>query len=219
MKAEALAPEWDFTVPLARVAPDALADAFRQHGAAPFGADYADALARLSSAAVDGFLVGSADLVAFAGDRWWVADWKSNRLGNDAAAYTPEALEATMLEHHYGLQLHLYTLGLHRFLRSRLGAAYDYEACVGGAAYVFLRGVGEGGAGAPDHPAPLDHPARPGPPPLSPPGCADLTVVQEGDSATDTGAGRGGAGLFRHRPSAAIIEALDGLLAPAPSHA
>ena len=178
VKAEALAPEWDFTVPLARVAPDALADAFRAHGAAPFGADYADALARLSSAAVDGFLVGSADLVAFAGDRWWVADWKSNRLGNDAAAYTPEALEATMLEHHYGLQLHLYTLGLHRFLRSRLGAAYDYEACVGGAAYAFLRGME-----------------------ATPP------------------AGEGGVvpGLFRHRPSVEIIEALDRLLAPVSS--
>ena len=198
VKAEALAPEWDFTVPLARVAPDALADAFREHGAAPFGADYADALARLSSAAVDGFLVGSADLVAFAGDRWWVVDWKSNRLGNDAAAYAPEALEATMLEHHYGLQLHLYTLGLHRYLRSRLGVAYDYEACVGGAAYAFLRGME-----------------------AAPPTAAGGGVTGEGGAgrATPPVTDGGGVvpGLFRHRPSAAIIDALDGLLAPVAS--
>ncbi|MEM6289203.1 MAG: UvrD-helicase domain-containing protein, partial [Bacteroidota bacterium] len=168
VKAEALAAEWDFTVPLAPVAPDALAEAFRQHGAAPFGAAYADDLARLSSAAVDGYLTGSADLVAYADDRWWVADWKSNRLGADAAAYTPDALEAAMLEHHYGLQLHLYTLGLHRFLRSRLGAAYAYETHVGGAVYAFLRGMD----------------------------------------------GREGAGLFRHRPLAALVDALDRLLTP-----
>ncbi|MDT0631278.1 exodeoxyribonuclease V subunit beta [Rubrivirga litoralis] len=180
VEAAALAPEWDFTLPLARVAPGALADVFRSHGAAPFGADYADALSRLSPAAVDGFLVGSADLVALADDRWWVVDWKSNRLGADASAYAPDALQATMLEHHYGLQLHLYTLGLHRYLRSRLGAAYAYETHVGGAAYAFLRGLG--GAATPP------------------------------DDADDAGRG-GAAGLFRHRPSAALVEALDGLLA------
>ena len=168
VEAAALAAEWDFTVPLAPVAPDALAEAFREHGAAPFAEAYADDLARLSASAVDGYLTGSADLVAFADETWWIVDWKSNRLGADAEAYTPDALATTMVEHHYGLQLHLYTLGLHRYLRSRLGAAYAYETHVGGAVYAFLRGL-DGGAEA---------------------------------------------GLFRHRPSAEIVDALDRLLSP-----
>ena len=194
--AESLAPEWDFTLPLARVAPDALAALFREHGAEPFGARYADALARLSSSAVDGYLVGSADLVAHAADRWWVVDWKSNRLGADASAYTPEALEATMVEHHYGLQLHLYTLGLHRYLRSRLGAAYAYDTHVGGGVYAFLRGLG---ATPPKAAAtPPDEAGR---------GGADAVLSE----ATPPNGG-GGAGLFRHRPSAAIVDALDALL-------
>ena len=139
--AAARSSEWSFAFPLGRVAPSALADAFRLHGAAPFGPDYADALAALSRDAVDGLMVGEIDLVANAGDRWWIVDWKFNRLGFDAAAYAPDALAAAMVGHHYGLQLHLYTLGLHRFLRSRLGAEYNYDTHVGGVTYAFLRGL------------------------------------------------------------------------------
>lgn len=142
--AGAIAHEWEFTVPLGRVAPAALAEAFRAHGEAPFGADYAEALAALSREAADGFMVGSADVVAHCGERWWIVDWKSNRLGTDASAYAPEALANAMRDGHYGLQLTLYTLGLHRFLRARLGAAYDYETHVGGGTYVFLRGLADG---------------------------------------------------------------------------
>ena len=167
-QADARLAEWPFAVPLGRVAPRALADAFRLHGADPFAADYADALASLTRPALDGLMTGEVDLVALAGDRWWIVDWKSNRLGDDADAYAPEALAATMCGHHYGLQLHLYTYGLHRFLRSRLGDGYAYDTHVGGATYAFLRGL-EGG---------------------------------------------GGAGLFSHRPSAALVDALDLLLAP-----
>ncbi len=167
--ADARADEWEFTFPLSRVAPHHLADLFRQHGAAPLGADYADALASLGRDAADGFMTGSADLVARHGGRWWVVDWKSNRLGTNASAYGPDALAATMRERHYGLQLTLYTLGLHRYLRSRIDG-YDYDTHVGGATYVFLRGL------AADDPA---------------------------------------AGLFSHRPPAALIDALDALLAPA----
>ena len=160
--------EWSFAFPLGRVAPSTLARAFRDHGTDPFGADYADAIAALSRDAVDGLMVGEVDLVACAADRWWVVDWKSNRLGADASAYTASALAATMTGHHYGLQLHLYTLGLHRYLRSRLGDEYDYDAHVGGATYAFLRGL---------------------------------------DDGSD-------AGLFTHRPSAALLDALDQILAP-----
>ncbi len=164
--AEARLTEWAFSVPLGRVAPRDLADAFRAHGTGPFAADYADALASLGRDAVDGLMVGEVDLVALAGDRWWVVDWKSNRLGDDASAYTPDALAATMRGHHYALQLHLYVYGLHRYLRSRI-PDYDYDAHVGGATYAFLRG--------------METP---------------------------------GAGLVHHRPTAALVGALDHLLAP-----
>ena len=148
--AEAVRTEWNFTVPLGRVAPRALAEVFRAHGTDPFGPAYADALAMLGRDAVDGLMVGEVDLVALAGDRWWVVDWKSNRLGDDAATYTPEALTGTMQAHHYALQLHLYLYGLHRYLRSRI-ADYAYDTHVGGATYAFLRGMETPGDGLVTH--------------------------------------------------------------------
>ena len=45
-----------------------------------------------------------------------------------------------MTGHHYVLQYHLYLLALHRHLRVRL-PNYDYDEHIGGAWYVFLRGV------------------------------------------------------------------------------
>ena len=140
--ADLAADEWAFAFPLARVAPRDLADALRQSGDEPFGAGYADAVAALGKDAADGFMTGSADLVARRDGRWWVVDWKSNRLGSDAGAYGADALAETMRERHYGLQLVLYTLGLHRYLRTRIDG-YDYDAHVGGATYVFLRGLAD----------------------------------------------------------------------------
>src|SRR5690606_21379475 len=171
LEPKALSAEWRFVFPVGRVAPGALADAFRTHAAPPFDGDYAERLAALSPAAVDGFMTGIADLVACHDDgqgaRWWVLDWKSNRLGPDADAYQTGALVQAMHAHHYGLQLPLYTLGLHRFLRSRLGARYAYDRDVGGTVYVFLRGLR--------------------------------------DDAPE-------AGVLRHRPPHALIDALDRLL-------
>ena len=134
-----LLPEWRFVLALNRTAPADLAAAFREHGGAH--ADYADDLARLSRDDVRGVLTGIVDLVAHHGDRWHVLDWKSNRLGTTTGAYGATALADAMREHHYVLQAHLYLVGLHRFLRSRLGDAYDYDTHVGGAHYVFLRGL------------------------------------------------------------------------------
>ncbi len=103
---------------------------------------------RLSAQAISGMLKGFIDLTVAHDSRYYVLDWKSNWLGPDAAAYTPEAIEAAMLDHRYDLQFVLYLLALHRHLSERL-PDYDYDRHLGGAVYVFLRGVeppGENGA-------------------------------------------------------------------------
>ena len=46
-----------------------------------------------------------------------------------------------MGQYRYDLQYLLYTLALHRYLRTRLGEQYDYERDIGGVAYLFLRGM------------------------------------------------------------------------------
>ncbi|MEG0557396.1 MAG: hypothetical protein RR574_13165, partial [Comamonas sp.] len=73
--------------------------------------------------------------------RYWVLDYKTNHLGPDAGAYTPQALAHAMLAHRYDVQAALYLLALHRLLRSRLGQAYEPAQQLGGALYYFLRGI------------------------------------------------------------------------------
>ncbi len=139
--------EWRFVVPLNRVAPAIIAEVFDAHGDDRLRA-LAPRIARLTAREADGLLVGTADLVAEIptpdGPRYAVFDWKSNWLGPTPAHYSPAAMDAAMAANHYRIQSHLYVLGLHRHLRARLGAAYDYDRDVAGVAYVFLRGVPEG---------------------------------------------------------------------------
>ena len=131
--------EWRFVLPLGSAAPAQLADAFAAH-ASPRLRPYAGALRTLSADAVDGFLSGTADLVAEHNGTYWLLDWKSNRLGENDGAYAPDRLTESMRAHHYVLQYHLYLVALDAFLRTRL-PDYDYDRHIGGVAYAFLRGA------------------------------------------------------------------------------
>jgi exodeoxyribonuclease V beta subunit len=72
--------------------------------------------------------------------RYWIVDWKSNHLGERREDYTGAALAAAMDHHLYALQALIYTVALHRYLSLRL-PDYDYERHMGGALYLFVRGV------------------------------------------------------------------------------
>ena len=89
---------------------------------------------------VNGMLKGFIDLVFEHGGRYYVADYKSNRLGPDDKAYDSARMRDEVLHHRYDVQYALYLFALHRLLRSRLGDAYSYDEHVGGAVYIFLRG-------------------------------------------------------------------------------
>jgi exodeoxyribonuclease V beta subunit len=52
----------------------------------------------------------------------------------------PTSSRTPHFDRHYALQLLLYTLGLHRYLQTRM-RDYDYSRHVGGAGVVFLRGI------------------------------------------------------------------------------
>ena len=95
---------------------------------------------------INGMLKGFVDLVFRHGERYYVADYKSNRLGAGPEAYTTAQLNAAVLDHRYDLQLVLYTLALHRLLKARL-PGYDFDTHMGGGVYLFLRGVDAPGRG------------------------------------------------------------------------
>ena len=88
-----------------------------------------------------GMLKGFADLVFEHEGRYWVLDYKSNALGTSDAAYTKRAMEEGMAGHRYDIQGAIYMLALHRLLKSRLGDHYDPAEQLGGAVFLFLRGI------------------------------------------------------------------------------
>ncbi|QNA89458.1 hypothetical protein G4G28_15015 [Massilia sp. Dwa41.01b] len=95
----------------------------------------------LPERALHGMLKGFADLVFEYEGRYWVLDYKSNALGSGDAAYTKRAMEEGMAGHRYDIQGAIYMLALHRLLKSRLGDAYDPAQQLGGAIFLFLRGI------------------------------------------------------------------------------
>ncbi|SMG27528.1 exodeoxyribonuclease V subunit beta [Paraburkholderia susongensis] len=87
-----------------------------------------------------GFVKGFIDMIVEHDGRFWIVDWKSNHLGDTAADYAAAPLEAAMASHAYHLQALLYTVALHRYLKTRV-RGYAYDTHVGGYLYLFVRGV------------------------------------------------------------------------------
>jgi len=91
-----------------------------------------------------GLMRGFIDLVFRHEGRFYIADYKSNRLGEDTNArlgsYRREGLRQAIRQHRYDLQYLIYTLALHRYLGQRV-PGYDYERHFGGVYYLFLRGM------------------------------------------------------------------------------
>ena len=98
------------------------------------------AIDRLQFAPANGFMKGFIDLVFEHEERFYFVDWKSNWLGTDSASYAPENIATQMAGNFYNLQLSIYAVALHRYLRRRL-PGYEYEKNFGGAFYIFLRGI------------------------------------------------------------------------------
>ncbi|GMA42092.1 UvrD-helicase domain-containing protein [Mobilicoccus caccae] len=108
---------------------------------------YADELDRpeLGGQVLRGYLTGSLDVVLRVGERYLVADYKTNWLGPfeeplTAAAYVPDNLDRAMGHSDYPLQALLYAVVLHRYLRWRL-PGYDPEVHLGGVLYLYVRGM------------------------------------------------------------------------------
>ena len=89
---------------------------------------------------IHGFLRGFIDLVVEHAGRWYVVDYKSNWLGPTPDDYASKTLNETMRAGGYTLQSLIYLVALHRYLATRL-PGYEYERHIGGAFYLFVRGI------------------------------------------------------------------------------
>ncbi|WP_045726499.1 exodeoxyribonuclease V subunit beta [Xanthomonas sp. GPE 39] len=86
---------------------------------------------------LEGLMTGLIDLTYHHAGRWYVLDYKSNRL----PSYDPDAMATAMAHSEYTLQALIYTVALHRWLRFRLGSGYAYARDFGGVRYLFCRGL------------------------------------------------------------------------------
>ena len=85
---------------------------------------------------------GFIDLVFSWQGRYYIADWKSNRLEE---GYDPSAMAREMASAGYMLQCQLYTIATLRWLKRQLGDSFEPHHHFGGAFYLFIRGMGTGG--------------------------------------------------------------------------
>ena len=86
------------------------------------------------------YLNGSIDLVYFDGQRYHIADYKSNYLGAEQVDYQQAQIAESMSLSSYWLQAALYLVALHRYLSVKL-QDYDMQQHLGGAFYLYLRGM------------------------------------------------------------------------------
>ncbi|MAQ99571.1 MAG: exodeoxyribonuclease V subunit beta [Oceanospirillaceae bacterium] len=89
-----------------------------------------------------GYLKGFIDLIFEWNGRYYVADYKSNYLGDQLADYRPAALRQSMREHSYDLQSWIYLVALDQLLSQRL-PDYVPQKHLGGSVYLYLRGMGD----------------------------------------------------------------------------
>ncbi|MEM6532237.1 MAG: UvrD-helicase domain-containing protein [Myxococcota bacterium] len=132
-------PELEFILPL-RPQPrwqEILTDALLAEGGV--FEHYAPRFADLEVRQVAGYLRGFIDWIGEVQGYGVVVDYKSNLLHD----YGPAALESAMLDHHYMLQAVVYAVALRRQL-----AAHRRALPLGGAHYLFLRGLDGDGRGA-----------------------------------------------------------------------
>jgi len=85
---------------------------------------------------------GFIDLVFKWQDRYYFADWKSNRIGD---GYAVGAMQRTMASAGYDLQYQLYAVAVLRWLQQQLGDRFEPQRHFGGVFYFFIRGMGRPG--------------------------------------------------------------------------
>jgi exodeoxyribonuclease V beta subunit len=94
---------------------------------------------------------GFIDAVFWWQGRYYIADWKSNRL---ADGYGQPAMAEEIARAGYQLQYQLYTIATLRWLKRYGGGRFDPRHHFGGALYLFIRGMGTGGRNGTYHVTP-----------------------------------------------------------------
>ncbi|MDD5707207.1 MAG: UvrD-helicase domain-containing protein [Kiritimatiellae bacterium] len=143
--------ELDFQFPLQRRDPSrelrALAGILDRHWrTSARNESFLASLAQADRALPLGFMTGAIDLLFEHDGRFYIVDWKSNRLDGRRESFRAPGLAREMATHAYYLQYLIYAVAVQGFLRQTL-RGYRHTQHFGGIFYLFLRGVDGGGGG------------------------------------------------------------------------
>ncbi len=105
----------------------------------PISSNKKDTKTVLLDTHLQGYITGFLDLVFRRDNRYYLLDWKSNLLPD----YSPDSLDMAMKIHHYDLQLEIYCVALHHWLKSRK-RDYQPKLHFGRVYYAFMRGMQSG---------------------------------------------------------------------------
>jgi exodeoxyribonuclease V beta subunit len=125
--------EAEFYFPLAHAKQSTLAQILSRHrGGLP--------TALPSHPVLQGMMHGFIDLIFEHEGKFFVADYKSNYLGDGLDHYHYQAMLEANQNHYYDLQYLIYSLALHRYLGQKM-PNYDAVQHFGGVYYLYLRGM------------------------------------------------------------------------------
>jgi exodeoxyribonuclease V beta subunit len=135
--------ELEFMLPVARLNAAALRQLLMNpaNGLDPLLQQAAE---RLEFNTVRGFFKGFVDLVCEVDGQYYLIDYKSNYLGDQAEDYQRQALAGSIAQEHYYLQYLLYCVAVRRYFMAR---GVDFDARFAGVRYLYMRGLDAGGNG------------------------------------------------------------------------
>ncbi|ASG68065.1 exodeoxyribonuclease V subunit beta [Francisella halioticida] len=90
-----------------------------------------------------GMLHGFIDLIFEYNDKFYVADYKSNYLGDNLKDYNQQAMQDKNQSSFYDLQYLIYSVALNKYLEQNI-SDYNFEKHFGGVYYFYLRGMKNG---------------------------------------------------------------------------
>ncbi len=96
-----------------------------------------------SKIGVAGMMKGLIDLAFRANGKFYILDWKTNRVAPPSeplpGSLPESALREEIIKHGYALQWAIYAVALRKFLQKSLGGSYVHDRDFGGIVYLFVR--------------------------------------------------------------------------------
>ncbi|MDX2505184.1 MAG: exodeoxyribonuclease V subunit beta [Gammaproteobacteria bacterium] len=132
--------ETEFYFPMQQVKPFALGQLLVRHRNQRNNTLPGSTVQLPGNQALQGMMHGFIDLVFQWQGSFYIVDYKSSHLGNRFENYDPVTLEKNIRDNYYDLQYLLYSLALHRYLKTRL-VDYNPGQHFGGVYYLYLRGM------------------------------------------------------------------------------